>query len=152
MLGVCAGSLSLDTDLQSELLFEEAMVVIPAQLQPFSWPDDGPLPVISIEDNSGSWRAIGAETNKRLIRRSLALESFFSVAQMAVAGFGHGLVPIGVARALNISDSVLMTPPGRHRLWRPVRLVARKSTYAKAQVARFYSQLLAALPTPARVR
>jgi len=145
LLGVCAGSLGLDSDLQSELLFEEAMVVIPAHLQPFSWPHNSPLEVISIEDNSGSWRSIGAETNKHLIHRTLALESFFSVAQMAVAGFGHGLVPIGVARALNISDSVLMTPTDQPSLSRPVRLVARKSTYTRPQVSHFHRQLLAAL-------
>jgi len=147
MLGVCAGSLSLHSDLQSELLFEEAMVVIPANLQHFSWPHTHPLDVISIEDNSGSWRAIVNQTQQHLIHRTLALESFFSVAQMAVAGFGHGLVPVGVARALNIPASVLMTPNNHHQLSRPVQLVARKSTYAKPQVARFYRQLLAALPT-----
>ena len=37
-----------------------------------------------------------------------SLESFFAVAQMAVSGFGHGLVPIGVARTLGVEDRNLI--------------------------------------------
>ena len=40
------------------------------------------------------------------------LESFFSVAQMALAGFGHGLVPIGVARTLKVPEEEDAEPGG----------------------------------------
>ena len=55
---------------------------------------------------------------------------FFSVAQMAIAGFGHGLVPVGVARTLAVPDKKLFKLSGS-RLTRPVRFVARKSIFPR---------------------
>jgi DNA-binding transcriptional LysR family regulator len=40
MVGVCTGSDSLDTDLQSEVLFLEPMVIIPSALTELRWPDE----------------------------------------------------------------------------------------------------------------
>ena len=62
------------------------------------------------------------------------------VAQMGVAGFGHALVPIGGARALGIDDKLLISL-GRHGLMRPVRFVARKSTYSLPVVSNFFLAL-----------
>ena len=98
MLGICTGLDSHDTDLQSEILTYEAMVIIPSALGDINWPSGQELPVISIEDHSGAWRSFGDDVARLNIRREVALESFFSVAQMAIAGFGHALVPIGVAK------------------------------------------------------
>ncbi len=74
------------------------------------------------------------------LNRVASLESFFAVAQMAVAGFGHGLVPIGVARTLGVSmDKVLeLDKPG---LTRPVRFVARKSMFSQELVRSFYNEV-----------
>ena len=74
----------------------------------------------------------------------VSLESFFSVAQMAIAGFGHGMVPIGVARTLKVPEACLINL-GDKGLTRPVRFVARKSTYALPVVANFYQSLAAKL-------
>ena len=141
MVGVCTGSDTMDTDLQSEVLTREPMVIIPSGLTPIDFPKRGELGVITIEDYSGAWRSFRDEVQRLRIRREVSLESFFSVAQMAIAGFGHGMVPIGVARTLKVPESSLINL-GEQGLYRPVRFVARKSTYSLPVVANFY-QLLA---------
>ena len=142
MVGVCTGSDTLDTDLQSEVLTREPMVIIPSGLTPIIFPRRGELGVITIEDYSGAWRSFKDEVGRLRIRREVSLESFFSVAQMAIAGFGHGMVPVGVAKTLKVPESCLINL-GDQGLYRPVRFVARKSTYSLPIVASFY-QLLAA--------
>ncbi len=144
MVGVCTGSDALDTDLQSEVLMQEPMVIIPSALEPIRMPRRGELGVITIEDYSGAWRSFRDEVSKLRIKREVALESFFSVAQMAIAGFGHGLVPIGVARTLKVNEDCLINL-GARGLSRPVRFVARKSTYALPTVANFNKSLKARL-------
>jgi len=146
MLGICTGLDSHDTDLQSEILAHEPMVIIPSGLKKIKWQIGTPLSVISIEDYSGAWRSFGELVSKLGIRREVALESFFSVAQVGVDGFGHALVPMGVARALGISDKILINLGG-HGLMRPVRFVARKSTYSLPVVSNFFLALRAHLKT-----
>ena len=140
MLGICTGLDSIDTDLQSEILMQEPMVIIPSGLNTLQWTRGQPLPVISIEDHSGAWRSFGLAVAKLGIVREVALESFFSVAQLAIAGFGHALVPIGVARTLGVSDKLLIDLSS-DGLNRPVRFVARKSTYSLPVVSNFYAAL-----------
>jgi DNA-binding transcriptional LysR family regulator len=140
MLGICTGLDSIDTDLQSEILMQEPMVIIPSGLNTLQWTRGQPLPVISIEDHSGAWRSFGLAVAKLGIVREVALESFFSVAQLAIAGFGHALVPIGVARTRGVSDKLLIDLSG-DGLNRPVRFVARKSTYSLPVVSNFYAAL-----------
>ncbi len=140
MAGVCTGSDNHDTDLQSEVLFHEPMVIIPSALEKLKWPQQDSLDVITIEDYSGAWRSFKDEAARLKIRRSVSLESFFSVAQMAIAGFGHGLVPIGVAQTLKVPDDCLINL-SQSGLSRPVRFVARKSTYSLQIVTNFYQSL-----------
>lgn len=140
MVGVCTGSDALDTDLQSEVLTHEPMVIIPSGCQKISFPRTGELGVITIEDYSGAWRSFKDEVQKLRIKREVSLESFFSVAQMAIAGFGHGMVPVGVARTLKVPEDCLINL-GDKGLNRPVRFVARKSTYSLPVVANFYQSL-----------
>ena len=141
MVGVCTGSDALDTDLQSEVLTQEPMVIIPSGQVPIKFPGRGELGVITIEDYSGAWRSFQDEVQRLRIRREVSLESFFSVAQMAIAGFGHGMVPVGVARTLKVPESCLINL-GSRGLYRPVRFVARKSTYSLPTVANFYQFLV----------
>ena len=140
MVGVCTGSDRLDTDLQSEVLTLEPMVIIPSGLSPIKLPKKGDLGVITIEDYSGAWRSFRDEVSRLNIKREVSLESFFSVAQMAIAGFGHGMVPIGVARTLKLDETILINL-GKKGLHRPVRFVARKSTYSLPLVGKFYQSL-----------
>ncbi len=137
MVGICTGSSDADSDLVSELLRLEPMVIIPSGLAPLDYTPGGELGVITIESRSGAWASIEEDMGRLKIRRSTSLESFFSVAQMALAGFGHGLVPEGVARTLGVPASMLI-PLGDFGLNRPVRFVARKSMFSRPLIQSFY--------------
>jgi DNA-binding transcriptional LysR family regulator len=141
MVGICTGSADAETDLQSEILRLEPMVILPSALQPIDYTVGDELAVITIESRSGAWRSIEDDMRRLKLIRRTSLESFFTVAQMALAGFGHGLVPSGVARTLGIADSQLI-PLGDSGLNRPVRFVARKSMFARPLVHGFYQSLL----------
>ena len=141
MVGVCTGSADAETDLQSEILRLEPMVILPSGLEPIDYRIGDELAVITIESRSGAWRSIEDDMRRLKLIRRTSLESFFSVAQMALAGFGHGLVPRGVARTLGVADAQ-MIPLGGSGLNRPVRFVARKSMYARPLVQAFHQSLL----------
>ncbi len=137
MLGICTGSPDADTDLQSEVIRREAMVILPSGLEPLCYAVGDELDVITIESRSGAWRSIEDDMRRLNLKRRVSLESFFCVAQMALAGFGHGLVPEGVARTLGVKEDhwIALTASGLHR---PVRFVARKSMFSQPLVQTFY--------------
>jgi DNA-binding transcriptional LysR family regulator len=137
MLGICTGSPDAESDLQSEVIRREAMVILPSGLQPLTYRLGDELDVITIESRSGAWRSIEEDMRRLNLKRRVSLESFFSVAQMALAGFGHGLVPEGVARTLGVreDDWISLRGAGLHR---PVRFVARKSMFSQPLVQTFY--------------
>jgi DNA-binding transcriptional LysR family regulator len=137
MVGICTGSPDSDTDLQSEVIRLEPMVIVPSALQKLSYKVGAELDVITIESRSGAWRSIEDDMRRLNLRRSVSLESFFAVGQMALAGFGHGLVPAGVARTLGIAESKLIALDAAG-LNRPVRFVARKSMFSQPLVQNFY--------------
>jgi DNA-binding transcriptional LysR family regulator len=137
MLGICTGSPDADTDLQSEVIRREAMVILPAGLEPIDYCIGDELSVITIESRSGAWRSIEDDMRRLKLHRRVSLESFFSVAQMALAGFGHGLVPEGVARTLGVHEDQRISLRGAG-LHRPVRFVARKSMFSRPLVQNFY--------------
>lgn len=140
MVGLCTGSAEADYDLVSEVLRLEPMVLVPSALKPFTPPTAGELPVITIESRSGAWASIEDAMRRLNIRRETSLESFFSVAQMALAGFGHGLIPRGVARTLGIPPERCIEL-GDRGLARPVRFVARKSMFLRPLVQSVYAAL-----------
>ncbi len=59
---------------------------------------------------------------------------------MALAGFGHGLVPAGVARTLGVDEDSLIEL-AEEGLTRPVRFVARKSMFAQELIRSFYAEV-----------
>ena len=140
MVGLCTGSAEADTDLVSEVLRLEPMVIIPSGEVPFDAGAVEELPVITIESRSGAWASIEDDMRRLGIRRETSLESFFTVAQMARAGFGHGLVPRGVARTLGVPDASCIDM-GRRGLNRPVRFVARKSMFSRPLIRSFHAAL-----------
>ena len=137
MVGICTGSPDADTDLQSEVIRLEPMVILPSGLQPLGYCIGDELDVITIESRSGAWRSIEDDMRRLKLVRRVSLESFFSVAQMALAGFGHGLVPEGVAKTLGVKPRQLI-PLNESGLNRPVRFVARKSMFSRPLVQNFY--------------
>ena len=143
MVGICTGSPNAESDLQSEVIRLEPMVIVPSGLEPLSYrPGKDPLDVITIESRSGAWASIEEDMQRLDLNRSVSLESFFSVAQMALAGFGHGLIPAGVARTLGVNmDRVI--PLNKLGLVRPVRFVARKTMFSQPLVQTFYREVSA---------
>ena len=137
MVGICTGSPDADTDLQSEVIRLEPMVILPSGLRPLDYRIGDELDVITIESRSGAWRSIEEDMRRLKLVRRVSLESFFSVAQMALAGFGHGLVPEGVAKTLGVKPRQLI-PLNESGLNRPVRFVARKSMFSQPLVQNFY--------------
>ncbi len=140
MVGLCTGSDDADTDLVSEIIRQEPMVIIPSGGKKLSYEPGNPLSVITIESRSGAWASIEEDMTRLGLERAVSLESFFSVAQMALAGFGHGLVPAGVARTLGVPDGKVI-PLAHHGLTRPVRFVARKSMFARNLIRSFYNEV-----------
>ena len=141
MIGICTGSADSETDLQSEVLRLEPMVIVPSKLQSIDYRVGDELSVITIESRSGAWQSIEDDMRRLRLHRSTSLESFFTVAQMALAGFGHGLIPSGVARTLGVpADKVI--PLGDSGLNRPVRFVARKSMFSRPLIQSFYHLML----------
>lgn len=140
MVGLCTGSPDADTDLVSEVIREEPMVIIPSGLAPLDYQVGEPFSVITIESRSGAWASIEEDMVRLNLRRAVSLESFFAVAQMAISGFGHGLVPAGVARTLGVDRDQLIELAGEG-LTRPVRFVARKSMFAQDLVRSFYAEV-----------
>ena len=137
MVGICTGYPDAETDLQSEILRLEPMVIVPSALKPIGYQPGEPLDVITIESRSGAWRSIEDDMKRLSLNRTVSLESFFAVAQMAMAGFGHGLVPEGVARTLGARPADWVSLEGEG-LNRPVRFVARKSMFSRPLVQNYY--------------
>jgi DNA-binding transcriptional LysR family regulator len=142
MVGLCTGLADFEADLQSEVVRLEPMVIVPSALAPLHYRVGDELEVITIESRSGAWRSIEDDMRRLRLRRSTSLESFFSVAQMALSGFGHGLVPLGVARTLGVPEKKLIGL-GDHGLNRPVRFVARKSMFSRPLIQSFYEAVVA---------
>ena len=140
MIGICTGSPDADTDLVSEVIRHEPMVIIPSGLKPLKYRSGAPLDVMTIESRSGAWGSIEENMQRLNLNRSTSLESFFAVAQMALSDFGHGLVPTGVAKTLGIAEKKLIKLAAE-QLSRPVRFVARKSMFAQPLVRTFYQEV-----------
>ena len=137
MVGICTGSADAESDLQSEVIRLEPMVILPSALQPLRYKVGDPLKVITIESRSGAWRSIEEDMRRLNIEREVPLQSFFTIAQMALAGFGHALVPAGVAATLGVKPAQMISLDAAG-LNRPVRFVARKSMFSRRLIQRFY--------------
>lgn len=139
LLGLMAGHGDAP-GLASEEVYRETMVLIPSGLDPKGL-KRGDANVITIEERSGTWQAIGRRALQAGIRPVRELECFFAAAQLAVQGFGHGLVPEGVALALKLPrDKLKVLGP---ELARPISLVARRSVLARPLVEAFLQALRA---------
>lgn len=68
------------------------------------------------------------------------IESYSCIVQLAKAGFGHGLVPEGIAEALGVPRTKLVKPPDE--IVRPISLIGRNSTFSRSLVDLFRQELL----------
>lgn len=142
MVGLCAGVKENCKDLIAEHVWNEPMVIIPAGLkESFQFPQQGTLPILTVEKKSATWESIQQKATTLRLEVEQTLESFFSVAQMACSGFGHGLVPIGIAKTLKIPPSKLY-PIFQEGLTRPFSVVARKSIFNQPILLQFHHLLV----------
>lgn len=145
-LGLCPLAVA-DKQLVVRELCHEQMVIVPSRLEPV--PLSGEIVIWAIERRSLTWEAIEMRIARLRKRAGFALtvggrlESFTGLVQIARAGFGHALVPIGVARELGVQDRSLLTVPG---LTRPIGAVGRASTLARPAVRGFIRALRDSLP------
>ncbi|OFZ31360.1 MAG: hypothetical protein A2622_01875 [Bdellovibrionales bacterium RIFCSPHIGHO2_01_FULL_40_29] len=136
-LGLCV-SPALDKNLVTEVISEEPMVLLTNRF-------DSTMPsqkLITIEQSSATWRAIGDRISKHPKLRDfelMSVESFAAIVQMVQEGFGHGLVPIGVALTMGAPKKAiqLLIPNIR----REIKLISRKSISILPEIQSFQKSL-----------
>jgi DNA-binding transcriptional LysR family regulator len=132
MLALCHGTGVTAPDLSAEHIVDEAMVIVPSRLRSFKIDDVGPVNIIGPELHSESWTALSAQLERAERRWGFKLEmerslvSFGGICKLALAGFGHGLVPLSVAESLGIKRGKVFHFPAPG-LKLPVNILARKS-------------------------
>jgi len=146
MLTIAPGRKENTPDLESRLLIEEPMVIVPAGLAEFSFPAKGCLEVICSEKSEATWRAMQGSLNsfhkksKFKLKMVKEVQSFAGVLKLAESGFGHGLLPIGVARSFKIPCSRLVRLPSPG-VKRPISIIGRPTTLNRTLVKKFTSSL-----------
>lgn len=149
-LALVAGPGERPADLVVESVLEEEMVVVPSRLRIAALAGAPRIDVLTIEPGSATGRALARGLSAIRdagvdVRIGATLQSFAALVQLARTGFGHALVPIGIARAMGmpVRSLLRLPPPG---LTRPVSLVGRKTTFARPAASAFRQALRAALP------
>lgn len=122
-LGLCV-SPHVDSQLIYQTVSQEPMVLLSNRFDP----DLESETLITIEPNSATWRAISADATKHSKiknKKLMFVESFAAIVQMVQEGFGHGLVPIGVALTMGAPKKAihLLTP----NIKREIKLISRKN-------------------------
>ena len=146
LLALVQGQSEIAPDLHALPYRQQELVIVPSGLKKLRFPKKGALPVMAIEEYTEAWRFTGRSLREQSkvwgikIAVESQVQSFSAIAEMAKAGFGHGLVPIGVARALGIQERDLLRFP-KPGLRIPISLVGRQSTLDRPLVQEFYQQL-----------
>lgn len=120
-LGLCISN-SIDTQMVSNVIFEEPLVFLRSNGESNK--------LVTIEKSSGTWRATEDKIQKHSKLKNyelLHVESFAAIVQMVQAGFGNGLVPLGIAQTMQMTkkDILILSPQIR----RQIKLIARKNIY-----------------------
>ena len=137
-MGLCTDTESRK-DLVSLHLYDEPMVLISSEL---GVKFNKNLPLITIEENSATWKTIGQKLktdhqNLDLSTHFIHVESFLAVYQMAKVGLGNGLIPQGLSKELSINKKHLK----KLKLTRPISLVTRKTISQLEIFDPFYKEL-----------
>jgi DNA-binding transcriptional LysR family regulator len=123
-LGICT-EFESRKDLISIHLYDEPLVLVSCEL---SSKFQKNLPLITIEENSATWKAISPIIKSEYAHlfdstKFIFVESFLASFQMAKVGLGNALIPLGMAHELGLKK-------GQYRvlkLKRPISLVTRKT-------------------------
>lgn len=140
-IGLCTEPPSAK-ELVGHPLVDEPLVLLHARLAPRAARS---LPLISIEPSSATWRAVhpllAAHHARLLASPLLFVESFGAVLQMARAGFGNGLLPLGLAVESKLPRSSYRALGG---VARRVSLLTRKTVAQLPGFTALREQLTAA--------
>lgn len=122
-LGICTTN-DNRKDLASFHLVDEPMALLHAENK------DRPnrtLPIITIEENSATWKSIGHTIKKEyphyFSNSVIYVESFLAVYQMSKVGLGNGIIPLGLCKELQIKKKNYK----KLKVTRPISLVTRKT-------------------------
>ncbi|MBC7419994.1 MAG: LysR family transcriptional regulator [Bdellovibrio sp.] len=122
-LGLCV-SPYVENQLAYEVISQEPMVLLSSRFDSDSESDT----LITIEQNSATWKVVGADIMRHPKLKNYKLthvESFAAIVQMVQAGFGHGLVPLGVALTMGApKKSIHLLIPN---IKREIKLISRKN-------------------------
>jgi len=140
-IGLCSDPLAA-RDLIDHPLIDEPVVLMHAGSRQKATPQ---LPLISIEPTSAAWKAIEPllrERHRHLLgRQLLPVESFSAAMQMVEAGFGDGLIPLGLILEKGVRRRCYSELPG---IKRPVSLLTRKTINQLTSFGRLREQLVKA--------
>ena len=138
-LGLCTDPLAA-MDLIHHPLAEEPMVLVNSGFARKASPS---APLITIEPAAAAWKAIEpavrAHHSRLLSRPLIPVESFGAAIQMARAGFGDGLIPLGLVLETRLDRRCYRELSG---VVRPVALLARKTVNRLPSFALFRERLL----------
>lgn len=136
-LGICTSN-DARKDLASFHLVDEPLALLHAENKN---KPNRTLPLITIEENSATWKSIGHLVKKEyphLFSNSVIyVESFLAVYQMTKVGLGNGLIPLGLCKELNIKRKHYR----RLKVERPISLVTRKTIAQLEIFTPFYNEL-----------
>ncbi|MGE3844524.1 MAG: hypothetical protein AB7I50_23410, partial [Vicinamibacterales bacterium] len=79
-----------------------------------------------------------ARQSKLLERKLIPVESFSAALMMVKAGFGDGVIPLGLAIEAGLRPSAYRILPG---VARPISLIARKTVHHLPELARFRERI-----------
>ncbi len=103
--------------------------------------------IITIEKNSGTWKLLEDKILKNSKIKNpefIFVESFAAISQMVKEGFGHGIIPLGMAIHNNLpKKSYSFFQPS---IAREISLISRKNIYLNPLIQEF-SQSLTELTT-----
>ena len=119
--------------LHFEEVHREPFVLIPSGLKAFKHRRGQILEVVTIESSAHSWKQIRNQARELGISPTRRLETFFAAAQLAINGFGHGLVPEGTAEALGVLNKCERSILGKN-LSRKIGLFGRKTILSRPEV------------------
>ena len=141
-IGLCTDSKKQNTQtdgLFSFPLIDEPMVLLHSYFQPKA---GKAAPLYIIEESSDTWRGIAEdlETHHSLVlkARRVQIESFSGIVQMVKAGFGNGIIPLGVALSQKINQDAYRLLP---KVQRQVKLVTRKNISLLQSFQLFHQEL-----------
>jgi len=111
-------------DLYSVHLYDEPLVLLNAELNKKY---NRNLPLITIEENSATWKIAGVELKKDypqyFSNEVIYVESFMAVYQMTKVGLGNGLIPMGLTKEFLLKKDCYK----KLKVTRSISLVTRKT-------------------------